>query len=49
VSKAYEDGSTSLRWIEVQFADDCGIERIVNSDILHEALAPPPGEEKGEG
>jgi hypothetical protein len=30
-SKAYEDGSTCLEWVEVQFADEAGVTKIVGS------------------
>jgi hypothetical protein len=31
-SKTYEDGSTSLRWVEVMFADDDGGAAIIDHD-----------------
>ena len=31
-SKAYEDGSTSLSWVEVQFADDDNVSLVVDHD-----------------
>ena len=34
-SQRYEDGSTSLRWIEVMYADDDGGAEIVSGDHMH--------------